>query len=102
MKNQSATKRLWASHQELLAMAILQKKSEPEHTVIGLEAAIAAALKVGCPRPDPALEKVIDQCRQWEAAAQLLAKSIQNPNDKTIGWRAVIAFVAVNGSPTPK
>lgn len=85
-------------------MAILQQQNEPRNTVRGLEDAIPEAVKVVKPKAPKAVavDQVIAAAKGWELAAQLLAKSIQNPGDTKLAWQAVLAFCKVNGSPNPK
>ena len=89
------------SHAGLLRAANLQRKTEPNHTVHALEIEIELARNI---KP-PAIRSVRDaedKSIEWETAAHLLAKSIQNPADTKTAWLAVMAYVKVNGSTTPK
>ncbi len=89
---------LLESHAELLAMAKLQIKQNPKNTIAGLEKAV---------ENDPEVElseisEALASADEWELAAQLLAKAIQNPSDTETAWRSVIAFFKINGSTTPR
>ena len=89
------------SHTNLLRAAEIQLKSEPRHTVRAVEDAIEATKTFTYGAIRQAVDD-IDNSVAWETAAHLLAKSIQNPDDKNTAWLAVMAYTKVNGSTTPK
>jgi hypothetical protein len=97
-------KALIDSHGVLMNAALLQVEKYPRQTCRAIEDAIANAKKF---TDSIAFERLklkpeADRTSEWESAAQWLAYAIQNPTDKEAAWRAVIAFVKVNGTVNPK